>query len=100
MHQFYLHVEHLVDMLCHVLCAVHRAVLSAGAAEAHHEVGESALDVALHRGIDQRIGEAEKLGFKSILVPKNNIKGINIDRFKIQIIEVAKVEEAFRHLFG
>ena len=50
--------------------------------------------------IDQRIGEAEKLGFKSILVPKNNIKGINIDRFKIQIIEVAKVEEAFRHLFG
>ncbi len=50
--------------------------------------------------IDQRIGEAEKLGFKSILVSKNNIKGINIDRFKIQIIEVAKVEEAFRHLFG
>ena len=50
--------------------------------------------------IDQRIGEAEKLGFKSILIPKNNIKGLNLTKFKIQVIEVGKVEEAFRHLFG
>ena len=50
--------------------------------------------------IDQRIGEAEKLGFKTILIPKNNTKGINLSRYKINIVEVAKVEEAFKHLFG
>ena len=50
--------------------------------------------------IDQRIGEAEKLGFDTILIPKNNTKGINLSRYKIKIIEVAKVEEAFKHLFG
>lgn len=50
--------------------------------------------------IDQRIGEAEKLGFKTILIPKNNTKGINLGRYKINIVEVAKVEEAFKHLFG
>ena len=50
--------------------------------------------------IDQRIGEAEKLGFKTILIPQNNTKGINLSRYKINIVEVAKVEEAFKHLFG
>ena len=49
---------------------------------------------------EQRISEAEKLGFKSIIIPKNNLKGIKTDKFKINIIEVGKVEEAFRHLFG
>ena len=44
--------------------------------------------------------EAEKLGFKTILIPKNNTKGINLGRYKINIVEVAKVEEAFKHLFG
>ena len=50
--------------------------------------------------IEQRISEAEKLGFNSIIIPKNNIKGIKTDRLKINLIEVGKVEEAFRHLFG
>ncbi len=50
--------------------------------------------------IEQRISEAEKLGFNSIIIPKNNVKGIKTDRLKIKLIEVGKVEEAFRHLFG
>ncbi len=50
--------------------------------------------------IDQRIGEAEKLGFDSIVIPAGNIKGINPKDKKIKIIEVSKVEEAFRYLFG
>ena len=50
--------------------------------------------------IEQRIGEAEKLGFKSIVIPKNNTKGINTSKSKIKIVEVSKVEEAFKYLFG
>lgn len=50
--------------------------------------------------IEQRILEAEKLGFKSIIIPKDNIKGFDTSKFKISLIEVARVEEAFRHLFG
>ena len=48
--------------------------------------------------IEQRVLEAEKLGFSTILVPKNNMKGFDTSRLKIKIVEVAKVEEAFRAL--
>lgn len=50
--------------------------------------------------IEARIGEAEKLGFDTILVPTYNLKGIDTSGFKIDIVEVAKTEEAFRHLFA
>lgn len=48
--------------------------------------------------IEQRVAEAEKLGFKRIFIPQGNLKGIK-DKFSIQIEEVGKVEEAFRRLF-
>ena len=50
--------------------------------------------------IDQRIAEAEKLGFNTIIIPANNTKGLHTSKLKIKLVEVAKVEEAFRHLFG
>jgi len=50
--------------------------------------------------IEQRILEAEKLGFSRILIPHNNLKGFDTGKCKIQIIQVKKVEEAFRQLFG
>ena len=50
--------------------------------------------------LEQRIVEAEKLGMTDILVPRNNLKGVDTARFRINIHEVAKVEEAFRTLFG
>lgn len=50
--------------------------------------------------LEQRIGEAEKLGMERMLVPKGNLKGIDTSRFTIQVIEVARVEEAFRTLFS
>lgn len=49
--------------------------------------------------IEQRISEAEKLGMKKILIPKNNLKGIEKAKLQIQLIEISKVEEAFRVLF-
>ena len=50
--------------------------------------------------IEQRIIEADKLGFSIIYIPKNNLKGIDTSRFGIRIVEVAKVEEVFRGLFA
>ncbi|MBQ4380120.1 MAG: DNA repair protein RadA [Bacteroidaceae bacterium] len=48
----------------------------------------------------QRIAEAEKLGFRTIIVPNANMQGIDTTKFKIQIRPVRKVEEALRELFG
>lgn len=50
--------------------------------------------------IEQRIMEAEKLGFSRILIPYNNLKGFDTSRCRIQIVQVRKEEEAFRQLFG
>lgn len=50
--------------------------------------------------LEQRISEAEKLGMKTIVVPRYNLKGIDISKFNIEIKEVSKVEEAVRYLFS
>ena len=50
--------------------------------------------------IEQRIAEAEKLGFKQIVVPKSNTKRLDLSRYSIEVKSVAKVEEAFRLIFG
>jgi DNA repair protein RadA/Sms len=48
----------------------------------------------------QRIAEAEKLGFKTIVIPNANMNGLDAKKFKIEIRPVCKVEEALRFLFG
>lgn len=50
--------------------------------------------------IEQRIMEAAKLGFNRILVPQGNLKGFDREKCTIEIVQVRKVEEAFRQLFG
>ena len=50
--------------------------------------------------IEQRISEAEKLGFQHIIIPKYNLSGLNRKKFKIELVPVRKVEEALRALFG
>ena len=50
--------------------------------------------------IEQRIAEAEKLGFSHIIVPKYNLQGLDTKRFHIHLVPVRKVEEALRALFG
>ena len=50
--------------------------------------------------LEQRISEAEKLGMKTIVVPRYNLKGVDTSKFNIPIKEVSKVEEAFRLLFS
>jgi DNA repair protein RadA/Sms len=49
--------------------------------------------------IDQRIAEAEKLGFQFIFVSRYNRKGLDTSKYKIGIIFAGKVEEVFKQLF-
>ncbi|MES1159627.1 MAG: DNA repair protein RadA [Bacteroidota bacterium] len=62
------------------------------------EVGLSGEIRAVHR-IDQRIAEAEKLGFEKIFVSKYNLKGLNNQKFGIEILPVGRVEEVYQYLF-
>ena len=50
--------------------------------------------------IEQRIAEAQKLGFQHIIIPKYNLSGLNRKKYDIELVPVRKVEEALRALFG
>jgi DNA repair protein RadA/Sms len=50
--------------------------------------------------IDQRISEAEKLGFDHIFISRYNKKGLDLKSYKIKITMVGKIEEVFSLLFG
>lgn len=63
------------------------------------EVGLSGEVRPINR-IEQRIAEAEKLGFKHMILPKYNLKGINPQKYHLELHPVRKVEEALRALFG
>lgn len=91
-------------VLCALLSSYEDAPLS------HHicfagEVGLSGEIRAVHR-IDQRIAEAEKLGFEKIIVSKYNLpagrhgqKGLAKQKFNIEIVTMGQVEELYRYLF-
>ena len=63
------------------------------------EVGLSGEVRPLSR-IEQRIAEAEKLGFHDIIIPRYNYHSLDKSKFSINIHPVRKVEEALRCLFG
>ena len=50
--------------------------------------------------IEQRIAEAEKLGFAHMIIPAHNLKGFDKRKYKIELHPVRKVEEALRTLCG
>lgn len=62
------------------------------------EVGLSGEIRAVTR-IEQRIQEADRLGFKQIFVSKYNLKGLDTRRFHIQVQSIGKVEELYQGLF-
>ena len=62
------------------------------------EVGLSGEIRAVNR-IEQRIAEAEKLGFQKIILSKYNAKSIGKVKPNIEIVALAKVEELYQYLF-
>ena len=73
--------------------AIERNVCMAG------EVGLSG-EIRPVTRITQRIFEAQKLGFRRIVVPEANLKGLDIKNPEIELVSVSRVEEALRALFG
>jgi DNA repair protein RadA/Sms len=63
------------------------------------EVGLSGEIRAVNR-IDQRISEAEKLGFQKVIVSKYNQKGLSKQKFNIEIVTMSRVEEVYQYLFN
>jgi DNA repair protein RadA/Sms len=70
------------------------------------EIGLSGEIRAVNR-IEQRIAEAQKLGFEQIFISKYNLpsaaqdkKRMDLSRYKIEIKPVANIEEVFSLLFG
>jgi DNA repair protein RadA/Sms len=62
------------------------------------EVGLSGEIRAVNR-IEQRIAEAEKLGFEKILLSKYNQKGLKNQKFNIEVVSMARVDEVYRYFF-
>ncbi|HMG66602.1 MAG TPA: DNA repair protein RadA [Chitinophagaceae bacterium] len=62
------------------------------------EVGLSGEIRAVNR-IEQRIAEAEKLGFEKIILSKYNQKGLAKQKFNIEIITMGRVDEVYKYLF-
>ena len=62
------------------------------------EVGLSGEIRAVNR-IEQRIAEAEKLGFEKIIVSKYNQKGLGKQKFNIEVVTMGRVEEVYQYLF-
>jgi len=50
--------------------------------------------------LEQRIVEAEKLGFEEIFVSGYGMKGIDLKSFAIKVHSVKRVDEVFQRLFG
>lgn len=62
------------------------------------EVGLSGEIRAVNK-IEQRIAEAERLGFEKVIVSKYNTKGLSKQKFSIEIVTMSRVEEVYRYLF-
>jgi DNA repair protein RadA/Sms len=63
------------------------------------EVGLSGEIRSVNR-IEQRISEAEKMGFERFYLSKYNMKGLERSRYTIDLVAVKTIEEVFSHLFG
>lgn len=49
--------------------------------------------------IEQRIAEADKLGFEKIFISKINRKGLDLKKYKLEIVMSGRVEELYQKLF-
>lgn len=49
--------------------------------------------------IEQRIAEADKLGFEKIFISKINQKGLDLKKYHIEVVISGRVEELYRRLF-
>lgn len=90
-------LEPAVDLA--VCCSVASSLLDKKADNSTVVVGEVGLggEIRSVGHIEKRIQEAEKLGFKRIILPQNNLKGIKTNG-KIEIIPVDALSDAIKNV--
>jgi DNA repair protein RadA/Sms len=49
--------------------------------------------------IEQRIAEAEKMGFEKIVMSKYNQRGLRNQKYNIELVSMGRVEELYKYLF-
>ena len=49
--------------------------------------------------IGQRVSEAQRLGFRRIIIPQSNMKGLSPAPAGIEVIAAAKVQDALKEMF-
>ena len=49
--------------------------------------------------VEQRIAEVEKLGYKKIIISQN-IKGLNVSNYKIDIVQCTKIDQVVKAVFA
>ena len=49
--------------------------------------------------INQRVSEAQRLGFRRIVIPQMNMKGLDLRPGTIELIPVTKVQDALKQMF-
>jgi DNA repair protein RadA/Sms len=64
-------------------------------------IGEIGLtgEVRSVANLERRIGECEKLGFKSVMIPQNSISKLS-KKFDIKLLPTARISLALSTLFG
>lgn len=87
-----------LGLLCSIISSHEDIPLSSNCCFAA-EVGLSGEIRAVNR-VEQRIAEAEKLGFEKLFISRFNRKELDRSRYKTEIVPVGKIEEVIGHLFG
>ena len=74
------------DVVCHMLCAVDRAVLAACASESYHEVGESAFDISFHVRVHDCIDVAQEFRDLTVFFEEADHRLVSSRQFLIWLI--------------
>ncbi len=83
-----------------VICSILSSNLDIAISHKNCFAGEVGLtgEIRAVSRIEQRIAEAEKLGFSKIFIPQLN-KGFDTSKLKIEVVKASRVEEVFRKIF-
>lgn len=50
--------------------------------------------------LEQRIAEADRLGYEKFFCSRYNLRGLDLKRYNIEVVGISVIEEAFRKLFS
>lgn len=84
-----------------VLCALLSSFEDTGISHKYCFAGEVGLsgEIRAVNRIEQRIAEAEKLGFEKIFISKYHKKGLDFSKFNIEVVSLGRVDEVYQRLF-